>query len=169
MKFTSLLKAASLCLFFIPAYLSAQEETPIKFGEVAPKDFSIPLSPIIDSNTQGVIIADLGNTEFKGNNRGGFSYIYTRKRRIKILHQSALDDLTTVIIQLRSAVKSKINDELSEVLCYTYNLENGKVISTRLPINEVFEDRLNLFGHFAINVEPWGDKHEFGALPSGDC
>jgi hypothetical protein len=30
------------------------------------------------------------------------------------------------------------------------------------------EDRLNLSGHFAVNVEPWGDKHEFGALPSGD-
>jgi hypothetical protein len=32
----------------------------------------------------------------------------------------------------------------------------------------IFENRLNLFGHFAVDVEPWGDKHEFGALPSGD-
>jgi hypothetical protein len=30
------------------------------------------------------------------------------------------------------------------------------------------EDRLNLVGHRAVNVESWGDKHEFGALPSGD-
>src|SRR5271168_4224332 len=32
----------------------------------------------------------------------------------------------------------------------------------------VLEDRLHLFGDFAVNVEPWENKHEFGALPSGD-
>ena len=31
----------------------------------------------------------------------------------------------------------------------------------------VLEDRLNLFGHLAVNVEPWGHEHEFGAFP--DC
>src|SRR3984885_13292518 len=30
----------------------------------------------------------------------------------------------------------------------------------------VLEDRLNLFGHFAVNVEPWRDEHEFGAFPN---
>src|SRR5580704_5654805 len=27
------------------------------------------------------------------------------------------------------------------------------------------KDRMNLIGHFAVNVEPWPDKHEFGAFP----
>ena len=32
----------------------------------------------------------------------------------------------------------------------------------------VLEDRVNLFGDFAVHVEPWRDKHEFGALPNRD-
>ena len=32
----------------------------------------------------------------------------------------------------------------------------------------ILEDRLNLLGHPAVNVEPWRDKHEFRALPNCD-
>jgi hypothetical protein len=32
----------------------------------------------------------------------------------------------------------------------------------------IFEDRLNLLGDFAVDVEPWGDKQEFSAFPSSD-
>jgi len=141
MKFKSLIKPVTLFILFAPVFLSAQE-APVKFGEVARKDFTLPSSPIIDSNTQAVVIADVGSTEFKGNNQGYLSYVYTRKTRIKILHQTALDDLATVIVQLRSIKGSKLNDELSDVECFTYNLENGIVVPSRLPINDVFENRL---------------------------
>ena len=143
MKFKSLILSASIFILFVPLMLSAQQEVPVKFGELTQKDFNLPLSPIIDSNSQAVIIADIGSTEFKGNNHGALSYIYSRKTRIKILHQTALDDITTVKVLLRSLKSSKLNDELSDVECFTYNLENGKVVTTRLPINEIFEDRLN--------------------------
>lgn len=47
----------------------AQEKTPVNFGNLTPKDFSLPANPVI-SNAGAVIIADKGSTVFKGNGKG---------------------------------------------------------------------------------------------------
>ena len=49
----------------------------IKFGDVKPEDFS-PKVYSIDSNANAVVLADIGKSEFEGNNKGDFSLVFTR-------------------------------------------------------------------------------------------
>jgi hypothetical protein len=50
----------SFCTFF----LNAQEPPKIKFGKIAVTDFVVQ-SPVVDSNTNAVILSDIGSTEFE--------------------------------------------------------------------------------------------------------
>ncbi|MBO9619180.1 MAG: hypothetical protein J7539_09120, partial [Niabella sp.] len=58
-------------MLFVQSY--AQEG--VKFGKVAAADFDIK-SPVIDSNTNAVILSDVGTSKIDGNNKGWFSLIH---------------------------------------------------------------------------------------------
>src|ERR1700744_2990036 len=130
-----------LCLCLLQHHCSGQDKPKPSFGKVSPADFTLPNSPIIDSNTSAVILSDIGSVHFIGNNHSWFSYVYKRQTRIKILNKKAFESLATVIIHL---YKSGDNAEkVDNLLASTYNLENGQVVETKLDKNDVFEDRLD--------------------------
>ncbi len=116
----------------------SQEKPPVTFGKVAPSDFNLPKSKVIDSNSSAVIIADVGNTSFIGNKNGWVSYVYKRRTRIKIIDKRAFDAAT-----VRVALYKDGDDEekLDNIEGGTYNLENGKIIETRLEKKDIFKDK----------------------------
>jgi hypothetical protein len=133
----------ALFLFFCwgQSYCLAQDKSNIEFGKVSPADFNLPVSPIIDSNTNAVILSDAGSIHFIGNSNNWFSNVYQRRTRIKILNKKAFDDLATVHIWLyKPADDPEMLDKLS---ASTYNLENGQVVETKLDKKSFFEDRQN--------------------------
>lgn len=113
--------------------VSAQDKCPVKFGHVTPEDFDISKYKV-DSNANGVIIADYGTSSYTYN-FGGFSIEYTRQRRVKIINKNGFD-LATVEIQLYNEVEN-----LLSVKATTYNLENGKVVETKLPSDAIFDTK----------------------------
>src|SRR5688572_18282281 len=90
MKFRYLV-AAIIFLFCFHHFGYAQKDSVVKFGKLTPADFNLPFSSVIDSNTNAVIISDIGSTDFKGNKKGYLDYIYTRKVRKKILNKKGVD------------------------------------------------------------------------------
>jgi hypothetical protein len=84
-----LLAPIVLCLFVSTVSFS-QEKLNIKFGKITAADFEVN-SPLIDSNTNAIVLADIGNTEFEGNNKEWFSLVFTRHKRIKILNNKGFD------------------------------------------------------------------------------
>jgi len=85
-----------LCLFQQNS-LSAQDKLNIKFGKVKPADFDVQ-SPLIDSNTNAVVVADVGKSSFVANtNELTFSLVYTQKKRIKIINKNGFDAATITI------------------------------------------------------------------------
>ena len=124
-----------LSLFFllIPTLLLkqgscySQEKAPISFGSVSMADFNIS-SSLIDSNTNAVIIADIGSTIFEGNSKGWFTYIYKRQRRIKILNKKGFDIATVEIALFQNDDSQEKTEKISAV---TYNIENGKVTAVK--------------------------------------
>lgn len=128
------------CLLLLQIYLPAQDKLNIKFGKVLPEDFTLPASAIIDSNTNGVIIADVGATHFTGNKQGWFSYVFKRQTRIKVINKKAFD-LATVEIPLYA--KDDRAEKIENLSASTYNLENGKVIETKMGKTEAFDDKLD--------------------------
>jgi transglutaminase-like putative cysteine protease len=122
--------------------ISGQGNT-AQFGTFAVKDFMLPSSPVIDSNTTGVIMADIGSTHFIGNKYHRFSYVYQWFGRMKIVSKKAFDDLATLRVSLYG--RGDFKDELTDFKATVYNLENGRLVSTTVNKKDMFEDKLSPF------------------------
>lgn len=131
--FCSLTLLVSLSLF-------SQEKSKIKFGEVSAKDFETKVYPI-DSTADAVVIADVGSSELEGNTKGWFSLRYKHFKRVHILNKNGYD-IANVSIRLFS--NGQDEELLDKLKAYTYNLENGKVVETKLDVkSNVFKDKIN--------------------------
>jgi len=130
-----------LCLCLLQRYCSAQDKSKDPFGKVNPSDFTLPATPIIDSNTNAVILSEVGSVHFIGNSHSWFSYVYQRQTRIKILNKKAFDDLATVVIPLWK--QDEDAEKVDKIVASTYNLENGQVVVTKLEKADLFESRLD--------------------------
>ncbi|HEX5653543.1 MAG TPA: DUF3857 domain-containing protein, partial [Chitinophagaceae bacterium] len=125
-------------LFFAP--LSAQEKTKTKFGNVTAADFGRTVYEI-DSNATAVVLADIGSSNIEGNSKGWFSLVYKHYKRVHILNKNGYD-IANVSISLYADGSDE--EKLDRLKAVTYNLENGKVIETKLDIKaSVFKDKIN--------------------------
>lgn len=127
-----------ILLLFGQSYCYAQDKSKVQFGKVVVDDFKLPVTPIIDSNTNAVILYDMGSVSFIGNKRGWFSHVYKRQTRIKILNKQALE-LASEKIHLYDNEGDP--EKLDNLLASTYNLEDGKIVETKLDKNEIFEEK----------------------------
>ncbi len=127
-------------LLALTKFVAAQEKTPVVFGKVSVSDFTLPKSNVVDSNAGAVIIADVGNVRFMGNNTGWMSYVYKRQKRIKVISKNALDE-ATVVVDLR--VDGKEEETIDSVNAVAYNIENGKVVETKLDKKDIFIEKYN--------------------------
>jgi hypothetical protein len=63
--------------------LPAQDLSNTKFGKISNTDFQLTAEKF-DSGANAVIIADIGNVKFEGNNEGSFSVVSTHFIRVKL-------------------------------------------------------------------------------------
>jgi hypothetical protein len=131
-----------LCLCNLPAFLYAQDKAKVRFGKVTPADFTLPNSATLDSSTNAVILTDAGSTHFVGNKLGWFSYVFIKHIRIKIIDQKAIGLATVRIHQYAKDDREETADKISGT---TYNLENGKVVETKLDKNEIFDEKTDKY------------------------
>jgi Domain of Unknown Function with PDB structure (DUF3857) len=117
----------------------AQDQCSAKFGNISPKDFEIPKNSI-DSGANAIVIADIGKSYFEGNNKGGYTLYFTHYMRVKILTKNGFD-IAKQMIYLYTDGKNE--EKLDEVKGSTYNMENNRVIGTKLEQNTVFTDKLD--------------------------
>ena len=77
-----------LCLVLLTCLsLPAQDKTRIKFGKLSRQDFEAAIYPP-DSGASAVVLADIGSSEFTGNNKGWFSLEYKFFRRARIISKN---------------------------------------------------------------------------------
>ncbi|MGQ0738491.1 MAG: DUF3857 domain-containing protein [Bacteroidota bacterium] len=120
--------------------VAGQNVNKIKFGDVTEKDFASKVYSI-DSNASAVIISDIGFSKIAGNNKGWFSLVFKRHKRIHILNKNGYD-LSNVSISLYS--KDNDEEKLDKVRAVTYNLENGKVMESKLDVKAgIFKDKID--------------------------
>jgi hypothetical protein len=175
----------SICLFASACLAFAQDKPPVKFGKVSPEDFKTSVYPI-DSNANAVIIADIGSTEVVGNTKGWFSLEFKNYRRAHILNKNGYD-IGDVSIYIYT--RGNMEEELVNLKAVTYNLENGKVVETKLETKSaVFKDKIDknrvikkftfpnikegsiieyqyiLKSDFMFNLQPWEFQGEYPRL-----
>lgn len=171
--------------FIIGISLHAQEKNKLKFGNVKPDDFKTTVYSI-DSNASAVILADVGSTEIVGNQQGNFSLEFKNYRRAHILNKNGYD-IGDVVIDLFT--NGSAEENIINLKAVTYNLENGKVIETKLDVKgAVFKDKINknwirkkftfpnikegsiieyeykIESDFITNLQPWTFQGEYPCL-----
>ncbi len=130
---------ATICCILICLSLSAQyKEAQIKFGDIKAEDFK-PQFYSIDSSADAVYLDDIGSVKHTGNTEGWFSVVYKVHERIRLLNKKSFDDLGTVKIPLY--IKDNNKEKLDNLEAATYNLEDGKVVQTKVEKNSVFEEK----------------------------
>lgn len=165
--------------------IQAQEKSPVKFGDVSAKDFQKKIYSI-DSNAAAVVIADIGSSKFEGNSKGWFSLEFKHYRRVHILNKNGYDAAN---VEVRLYFDGDAEEKLGKVKAVTYNLENGKVIETKLDVKRnIFKDKIdknlvvakftlpdvkegsiieyeyNITSDFMTNLQPWTFQGQYPRL-----
>ncbi|PWT72197.1 MAG: hypothetical protein C5B59_16370 [Bacteroidetes bacterium] len=135
------LKLLLLAVLFAGLQGIAQDKLNIKFGKVSPEDFDLSKHSF-DTGASAVIIADIGNTAFEGNNKGSLSLLFKRFERIKILTKDAFEAANQSIIVYNDGYSE---EKLLDLKASTYNLENGKVVETKLDDKSIFTDKITKY------------------------
>lgn len=171
-----------ICLAGIKTY---GQQPAARFGKIKPADFESAVYSI-DSNANAIVLSDIGSTEIVGNKKGSFSLEFKRFRRSRIIDKNGYD-LANVEIAIYT--KDDMEEELLNLKASTYNLENGKVVETKLDIKEsVFKERVSkntvlkkftfpnvrpgsiiefeyrLRSDFLFNLQPWEFQSSFPTL-----
>lgn len=132
----------TLFVLTVPVFAQKQEQSPfLKFGKVTAAHLQNKIYSI-DSNANAVVLSDIGETAIEGNSKGWFSLVFSRHRVVHILNKSAYD-LATVELSLYSDGQDE--EKLESVKAVTYNLENGKVIETKMEKSAVFREKQNQY------------------------
>jgi hypothetical protein len=165
--------------------IHSQEKAPVKFGKVSADDFK-PAIYANDSSANAVIIADVGYTRIVGNAKNSFSLEFQKYMRARILNKNGYD-VANVVIPIYT--NGTAEEDLTNLKAVTYNLENGKVIETKLEVKSaVFKDKLDkrhtlrkftfpnikegsiieyqytLRSDFIFNLQPWEFQGEYPKL-----
>ena len=129
-----------LLLFLFPPTVGfTQSGRPLmKFGDVTASTFA-PTVYELDSSANAVILFDKGVVNFDRARRNlyGFCIVYERHTRIRLLHKNAFG-LSTVV--LARSIKGTTGMEIENIKGATYNLEDGKVVSTKLDKHDIFQE-----------------------------
>src|SRR5436190_17215512 len=127
-----------ICLF--TSSLFAQQQLNAKFANVAPEDFKSQAYSI-DSNANAIVIADIGSTKFIGNNKGNFSLEFNKFRRVYIVNKNGYDAAS---VEISIYTDGDREEQLKNLKAITYNLENGKIVETKLDTKSaVFKEKIN--------------------------
>ena len=127
-KLYALRTLVTLIFLHFVSILFAQEAPNAKFGKVSPADLEKKVYTI-DSSANAVVLLDMGSSEIVGNDKGWFSFLYTRHRRVHILNKSGYS-YGDVEIPLYKDEDGEV--KINSLKAVTYNLENGKVVKTKL-------------------------------------
>ena len=132
--------ALGLLLCFHFSDLSAQSGQPERvFGDVTPATFA-PTAYDSASSASAVYLFDHGEVNFDPsyNNNPGFSIVFERHTRIRILNKNGLGLAT---LGISATHRRDYNAEIEDVRGATYNLEDGKVVVSRLDKSNIFKDK----------------------------
>jgi len=92
----------------------------------------------VDSSANAVYLYDVGSSTYEGNNRGMFNVIFHKHARIRLMNKNGFDEAT---LEIHLYNDGDITDKLEDLDAATYNIENGKVVVTKVDRNSLFKDK----------------------------
>jgi Domain of Unknown Function with PDB structure (DUF3858)/Transglutaminase-like superfamily len=127
-----------LCQSVFVFVVFAQNEN-LKFGKITPADFRLTPGKT-DSGANVLIIADIGNVKFEGNNQGSLTQIFTRFMRVKIMNKNGLSAGSREIAIFHNGPEI---EKVSSLKGSTYILDNGNIREIKLDEKSVYTQKFN--------------------------
>ena len=126
-------------LLFISPTLIAQK-APVKFGDVS-KEELLMTTYDKDTTAPAVVLADFGESSMIYRQNVGFTLDFERITRIKILTKDGLQwgDFSIPLYNNGSA-----DEKLTGLRAVTYNLEEGKIVESKLKNESIFEENVDM-------------------------
>ncbi len=126
--------------FFVIFTLNASgQKNPIKFGEIPIEDLQM-VKYDKDSSAEAVVLTDYGTSSLKYTPSDGFSLVFDRIIRLKILTKEGLDWATFEVPLYHDGSD---NEKIWSLKAVTYNLENKKVVESKLRSDATFKEKVN--------------------------
>jgi hypothetical protein len=132
-------KPLILCLLLLVSCISFAQRPKIKYGDVKPEDLKKTIYEI-DSSANAVVLYDYCTVKYEGDSKADFNVIYKFHKRIKLLNKNSFD-LATVSIPLSQY--SQNEEKIEKLEAMTYNLENDKVVPTKIDKSSIFKDKVS--------------------------
>ncbi|MDR1090135.1 MAG: DUF3857 domain-containing protein, partial [Prevotella sp.] len=119
----------SLALFLCSLFVFQQNYAQSKYGNATMDELTMQVYPQ-DTTAAAVILLKKGEARFKVSELYGFQFEYTLQVKIKILKTEGLKWCNGEIEYYEASNSSK--EQINGLSGTTYNLENGKIIKTKL-------------------------------------
>ncbi|HYG01213.1 MAG TPA: transglutaminase domain-containing protein [Chryseosolibacter sp.] len=130
------MKALLAILFtLLPQFIFAQKD-PFKFGDVSFDEVKMKVYDR-DSSASAVVLFDFGTSQISYNQTTGFSLLFERKIRVKILTKDGLDQANFEIPVYSSGGSE---EKIYNIKGITFNLENGKITESKLKNDGIFKE-----------------------------
>jgi len=146
------LKVLCTAVLALAIYQCYADGSPIKFGKVSESELKMPVYDQ-DSSAHAAILCDYGETWFEYDRSGekGFQVYFKRIVRIKVFDEQGVNSGDFKIILYQSS--SSDREMLIATEGITFNLENDKIVKTKLEnksIMEKEEDKYHIASIFAM-------------------
>jgi transglutaminase-like putative cysteine protease len=164
-------------------YALAQKKDNTRYGKISPEDFKNTRFEL-DTGAHAVVLADIGSSNFEPEHER-FRLVYKRLCRVKILDKTGYEAANRSIYLYHKGAEE---EKVSALKAATYNLENGKVVTTDMDDNSVFTQDLDknhrvqkftlpavkegsiieftytITSPFIFNLQPWAFQGEYPEL-----
>jgi hypothetical protein len=126
----------ALAVVLLP-FFSVAEKPPIKLGDITKEELKMTqYDP--DPNAEAVVLCDYGYRNWIFDTNGsGWRHELKRICRIKIFHKDGYDWATESISLYHSG---RLEESVSQIKGFTYNLVDGKVEKTKLGKENIFDE-----------------------------
>lgn len=124
-----------LCLTFFAGALPAQKkELKVKYGKISDEEMNMKSCPL-DPAAPAVVLFDKGRISHRYVSDRGFIFEFDRHTRIKVFSKEAyyLADLAIFYFE---------SQKVGDLKASSYNLENGKIVETKIGKDNVFDEKL---------------------------
>ncbi|MDL2214852.1 DUF3857 domain-containing protein [Dysgonomonas sp. OttesenSCG-928-M03] len=124
-----------LACFLIGGNISAQS----KFGNVTPDELNMTVYPQ-DTAAVALVLLKTGDTRFVYNDLSGFQFQYTLQMKVKVLKNEGLEFCNSEISYYQE--NNTKGEKISGLNGTTYNLENGKIVKTKLSRDLISDENV---------------------------
>lgn len=134
------MRLLTILLFLHLSFFVAAQKSTFKYGDVPIEDIKMTRYAK-DTSAAAVVLVDEGESAIVYDQNAGFILRFERLRRVKILTKEGLD-YANFSIPLYNDGKGN-NEKTTSLKGATYNLENGKVVETKLKNDGIFREKLD--------------------------